>query len=273
MAFSESLKLSVRRRAHFRCCVCRSVGVEIHHVQPQENGGPDTEENAAPLCPSCHEIYGANPTKRKFIREARDFWYEQCGATQSSGGLSAADLNAALAPVATKSDLEEIKGQLSRLLGASSHDFNLVTSENFQSVPLERFIRSLYEEDFGNRLSGYDLLFDSRMWYERGEDSYDLIDRRAALLKAYGEETAKRLCLTCAKDVGFDPERFTEDDLAKTLHSLIISVVLITQHRKHAPPDEEYFECGIRSDGEFMWRIVRGKKRSSRRSKAKTPRS
>ena len=38
----------------------------------------DTEDNAAPLCPSCHETFGANPTKRKFIREARDFWYEFC---------------------------------------------------------------------------------------------------------------------------------------------------------------------------------------------------
>lgn len=31
-----------------------------------------------PLCPSCHETYGANPQKRKFIREARDLWYEIC---------------------------------------------------------------------------------------------------------------------------------------------------------------------------------------------------
>jgi hypothetical protein len=37
---------------------------------------PDELENAAPLCPSCHETYGANPTKRKFLREARDLWYE-----------------------------------------------------------------------------------------------------------------------------------------------------------------------------------------------------
>jgi len=52
--------------------------VEVHHIIPESEGGSDTEENAAPLCPSCHETYGANPQKRKFIREARDIWYEIC---------------------------------------------------------------------------------------------------------------------------------------------------------------------------------------------------
>lgn len=54
------------------------MGVEVHHIIPQEEGGPDTEDNAAPLCPSCHETYGANPQKRKFLKEARDLWYEIC---------------------------------------------------------------------------------------------------------------------------------------------------------------------------------------------------
>lgn len=78
MAFSEDLKLKVKRKAHFSCCLCKTIGVEVHHIIPQEEKGPDTEDNAAPLCPSCHETYGANPQKRKFIREARDFWYEIC---------------------------------------------------------------------------------------------------------------------------------------------------------------------------------------------------
>lgn len=61
-----------------RCCVCRAVGIEVHHIVPLADGGPDELENAAPLCPSCHETYGANPQKRKFIRESRDLWYEIC---------------------------------------------------------------------------------------------------------------------------------------------------------------------------------------------------
>ncbi len=78
MAFTEALKFKVRRRAHFSCCLCKAIGVEVHHIIPEENGGPDTEDNAAPLCPSCHETYGGNAKKRKFIKEVRDFWYEIC---------------------------------------------------------------------------------------------------------------------------------------------------------------------------------------------------
>jgi 5-methylcytosine-specific restriction endonuclease McrA len=54
------------------------MGVEVHHIIPQEEGGSDREENAAPLCLSCHETYGASSQKREFIREARDLWYEIC---------------------------------------------------------------------------------------------------------------------------------------------------------------------------------------------------
>lgn len=44
---------------------------------PQEENGPDTLDNEAPLCANCHEIYGGNPTKRKLIRQLRDNWYER----------------------------------------------------------------------------------------------------------------------------------------------------------------------------------------------------
>ncbi len=78
MPFSETLKKTIRKRAHMACCLCHELGVEIHHIIPQEMGGPDTEDNTAPLCPTCHERYGANPLKRKFIAEARDNWFEIC---------------------------------------------------------------------------------------------------------------------------------------------------------------------------------------------------
>lgn len=78
MPFSEALKLIVKRRAHFSCALCHRLGVEVHHIVPQAENGSDVEDNAVPLCPSCHETYGANPEKRKFIRQSRDFWYELC---------------------------------------------------------------------------------------------------------------------------------------------------------------------------------------------------
>ena len=76
MAFSELTKLEVKKRAAFRCCRCQSIGIEIHHIVPQADKGPDTLENAAPLCPSCHDYFGANPVKRKEITEMRNWWYK-----------------------------------------------------------------------------------------------------------------------------------------------------------------------------------------------------
>jgi hypothetical protein len=108
MAFAEGTKLSVQRAAHFHCCLCRSLGVEIHHIVPQAEGGSDDPGNAAPLCPSCHETYGANPTKRKFIREARDLWFEICASRYSGDKSWIEEIRVRLDSVATKEDLKEL---------------------------------------------------------------------------------------------------------------------------------------------------------------------
>lgn len=79
MPFSENVKQKVKERAHFKCCLCRKQwATNVHHIIPQAEDGEDDEDNAAPLCPTCHDLYGANPDKRKFIRENRDFWYDLC---------------------------------------------------------------------------------------------------------------------------------------------------------------------------------------------------
>jgi hypothetical protein len=271
MPFAERLKLNIRRRAHFRCCVCRSVGIEIHHIVPQEESGPDTADNAAPLCPSCHELYGANPAKRMFIREARDFWYEICASTNKSEGISISDLNAAVEPLATKSDLLDLRGQFAALLQRKELTAAPTSQDPFVPVPLERVIRGLYEKDYGECETLFELLFDSRAWYEHGADSTDLLDRRALFLKAYGEETARRLCLSTMESAGFNPERFTEEDFAKVLRLLQVTVIFITQHRKFVR-GRDAFLCSIRADGEVMWNIdpeSREKPKKARKAKAR----
>lgn len=116
MAFSEELKLAIKKKAHFACCLCHTLGVEIHHVVPQAEGGPDTEDNAAPLCPTCHEMYGANPQKRKFIREARDFWYELCAIRYSGDSALLNEIAEHIEQTASKRDLEDAVEKLTRLL-------------------------------------------------------------------------------------------------------------------------------------------------------------
>src|SRR5207237_9496829 len=120
MAFTEALKLKVRKKAHLSCCLCKAIGVEVHHIIPQEEGGPDIEENAAPLCPSCHETYGANPQKRKFIREARDFWYEICAKRYAPDPERLNELSEKMNQVATKADLDALITKMTELMRAEA---------------------------------------------------------------------------------------------------------------------------------------------------------
>jgi len=112
MGFPEHLKVEIRKKSHFSCCLCKNIGIEIHHIVPQEEGGSDEDENAAPLCPSCHEIYGANPQKRKFIREARDFWFDICKKRYSSDSDKLDEIKNVVQNTVKYEDLEKFKKDL-----------------------------------------------------------------------------------------------------------------------------------------------------------------
>jgi len=78
MPFTEKIKLEAKKKSHFKCCVCQTPFAEVHHIIPEREGGPDTLENAAPLCGGCHQKYGGNPELRKQLREMRDHWWALC---------------------------------------------------------------------------------------------------------------------------------------------------------------------------------------------------
>jgi SOS-response transcriptional repressor LexA len=75
MAFSEQIRLEVRRKSAFCCCRCHEIGIDVHHIVPQSLGGSDDIENAAPLCQNCHDRFGDSVQKRKEITQMRDWWY------------------------------------------------------------------------------------------------------------------------------------------------------------------------------------------------------
>lgn len=75
--FSEKTKIEVKEKAAFRCCRCQRIGIHVHHILPKEKGGSNNDDNAAPLCPSCHDYFGDNPKKRKEIKQMRNWWYKQ----------------------------------------------------------------------------------------------------------------------------------------------------------------------------------------------------
>jgi hypothetical protein len=76
MPFSERVKHLAKIKSAFRCCACHAPFAEVHHLMPEVKGGSSELSNAAPLCASCHDLYGGNPEKRKTLTQMRDFWWE-----------------------------------------------------------------------------------------------------------------------------------------------------------------------------------------------------
>ena len=143
MAFSEQLKSKIRRRADFRCCMCHKPDVHIHHIIPQAEGGEDSEDNAAPLCPSCHDAYGANPQKRKLIREMRDDWYEKC-EKESVSSDAIKGISERLQNLASKEDIERLAVRSkSYVLGASETADQNSTDNGRYSFVRQEFVHPL----------------------------------------------------------------------------------------------------------------------------------
>jgi len=117
MPFSEAIKRQVKERAAFKCCRCQKLGVQVHHIIAEEHGGPDTIDNAAPLCPNCHDAFGDNPKKRKEIGHMRDWWYEQVERMYSHSDLSMDFLDRMNTTIQTiqqkqETDMSELKAML-----------------------------------------------------------------------------------------------------------------------------------------------------------------
>jgi hypothetical protein len=145
MPFTEALKLTVKKKAHFSCCLCHSLGVEIHHVIPQEEGGPDTEDNAAPLCPSCHETYGANQQKRKFIKDVRDFWYEICEKRYASDIDTLRRIESLVQNVPSRDDLVKVAGIILDLQQSVDSMQSYILNEDQSAAQIEELHQRIRE--------------------------------------------------------------------------------------------------------------------------------
>ncbi len=77
------------KKCHRRCCICHrfcGVKIETDHIVPRAEGGPDTINNAIPVCFECHaEIHSYNdkhPRGRKFhpdeLRGHKEQWLQIC---------------------------------------------------------------------------------------------------------------------------------------------------------------------------------------------------
>ena len=143
MPFSEALKTRVRKRALNKCCICYSFPVEVHHIIPQVERGADTEDNAAPLCPSCHVTYGANPQMRKQIQEARDAWYEKCAKSLEVLSMPK-EISDILQNLASKEDIERFAVRnASYVLGSLEGDTQSSFEQSRYSFCHEEFVNPL----------------------------------------------------------------------------------------------------------------------------------
>jgi len=160
MAFSEYIKKDVMQKAGFCCCVCHrpSVSVEVHHIIPLSEGGDDTIENAAPLCPSCHSDYGGNEEKRNRIKQMRDWWYktvEQMYSGNIAGPEQLHKIHDILQNVNAKqdsilkrqqrhdSDLHELKVQLKTISNNAIDRMTMVNSDITTSAVLGTAVSSI----------------------------------------------------------------------------------------------------------------------------------
>jgi hypothetical protein len=117
MPFSQALKDQVKRLAAFRCCRCQEIGIDIHHIVPQAQGGSDDIDNAAPLCQNCHDRFGANPEKRSEIRLMRDFWYDVVKEKYHGDQSAFEKLNDTLVKMqqmqhATQAEMEKLRSEV-----------------------------------------------------------------------------------------------------------------------------------------------------------------
>ena len=89
MAFPRDEVDELLVACHRRCCVCHrfcGVKIETDHIVPRGEGGPDSIDNAIPVCFECHaEIHSYNdkhPRGRKFrpeeLRGHKKHWLDIC---------------------------------------------------------------------------------------------------------------------------------------------------------------------------------------------------
>ncbi|HXT39957.1 MAG TPA: HNH endonuclease [Candidatus Angelobacter sp.] len=113
MPFSPSIRRTALLWCDRHCCLCKrpcGLDIEIDHLVPEANGGPNTLDNAIPLCFDCHarthRYNNLHPRGTKYfvaeLRVRRDQVYEEftrslvppvrCEITQDLGGGKQRDL-------------------------------------------------------------------------------------------------------------------------------------------------------------------------------------
>ena len=244
MPFSESLKIQIRRQSHHSCCLCKRIGVEIHHIVPQEEGGADTPENAAPLCPACHETYGANPTKRKMILEARDLWYEICLTRYKTDHDRIDELTKEVLSLKRHFTIPEVSQSVASEVIEQLRRAGVIqdTSTN-KGWPLSKLLEKIarFKTEYPVNASQLELafliLFVSKDTTDEDNAEYDRL--RGEFLELFGKFTARNVCswlIHAEKLNGLDG--FTEPELLKLVNGNFFFMTMLLHHEEISLDDQ-----------------------------------
>lgn len=256
MSFPESIRLEVQRKAHFACCICKRVGPpEVHHILPRADGGPDLLDNAAPLCPTCHETYGANPTKRKFIRDARDHWYEICSKKHASENDRLSQLFTAIQSVDEKINQIALSQPNPTKKQPDGSD-----GESIGSI-IRRLVDERLREDQAADIS---IKTTYRLFFETKGDAKSDFDKefnemRAKFLARFGRLVAEGLIGYTLRHEKIDwTKGVIESKMNKALNDFFIAMVFLMDHEDFE--GEHALEITFTKSGDLKARISEKKK-------------
>ncbi len=91
MPFSPAVRTEALVRSKRHCCVCQEFAgrsVNVHHIEPEADGGNNEIENAIVLCLRCHAEAGhynaKHPIGNRYhpdeLRQHRNEWWAWCAA-------------------------------------------------------------------------------------------------------------------------------------------------------------------------------------------------
>ena len=250
MPFSEALKTDLRKRADMRCCVCHAIGVEIHHIIPEAKGGPDTEDNAAPLCPGCHETYGANSQKRKFIREARDNWLDSVHRRLYDTAAGVAGLLDVLRQNATKADVAALRADLARVPGSPLLPETRLPAP--VALPLGTILAHIYSFSRpGVVVTTKDVDFLYLFVFGGSLHNQEWDALKETFVDLFGKEGARRLCHFQLQFHKFSlsVDGFTKGEMQGLVTDLIIHIVMLISHPDVTDNPSMALALGIDPDG------------------------
>src|SRR5260370_41514222 len=144
MAFLEKEATELLAACHRRCCVCHrfcGVKMELDHMVPAAEGGPDTIDNAIPLCFECHaEVHAYNdqhPRGRKVkpeeLRLHKQQWLDLCKT--SAQFLASVPARTYVGPI--QALIDEL--EFNKVVAASAEEMGrTTTSAKFVTVQCQR---------------------------------------------------------------------------------------------------------------------------------------